>query len=168
MNEELTFNGQREKERVIEAKKNHPLTLLPSIFWAMLVWLAAVALMLFWGGAIAGWIAGLLVVVGIIMIIRLLYAYHNTVFLVTSERVINVVQKGFFNSSIVESEIGYVHNMVSNKSGVLRSMFDFGNLTIRISDDVKDREMIILGIPGPYETESTIASARSENKENSN
>jgi hypothetical protein len=99
---------------------------------------------------------------GILVAAKALFIYYSTVFVISNQRVLNVVQKSFFNSTIVESEITDVHNMVSHKSGILRSLFNFGDLTIRISEAVADREMVIKNIPDPYGTEAVIAEEKNK------
>jgi len=57
--------------------------------------------------------------------------YYLDVYLVTSDRVLDVSQKGMFSRTVSELDLARVQDVTSEIKGVLRSLLNFGNVYIQ-------------------------------------
>ena len=76
--------------------------------------------------------------------------YYLDVYLVTSDRVLDVSQQGMFARTVSELDLARVQDVTSEVKGVLRSLMNFGNVYIQtaaekerfIFEDVKSPDVI--------------------------
>lgn len=76
--------------------------------------------------------------------------YYLDVYLVTSDRVLDVSQQGMFARTVSELDLARVQDVTSEIKGILRSLMDFGNVYIEtagakerfIFEDVKHPDVI--------------------------
>lgn len=64
------------------------------------------------------------------MLYRYLNWYRNR-FIITSERVVNIDQRGLFSRKVSEAELDKVQNITHSVNGVSATMFNFGTIIIQ-------------------------------------
>ena len=128
----LDFEGQRPGEEllfvfrrhIIAMRKGFYLLLLPFAFSALPVLIWQDNLQLLWSPVI-GLSLGLL-----------LFSYHwmmwyFTVYIVTSQRIRQVTQRGFFGKDVVELRLSKIQNISYNIPGFSGEIFGFGTIVIQ-------------------------------------
>lgn len=128
----LDFEGQRPGEKllfvfrrhIIAMRKGFYLLLIPLAITAIppLIWQNNLELFLL---PLGGFILGLM-----------LFFYHFvlwyfTVYIVTSERIRQVTQKGFFGKDVVELRLSKIQNISYNIPGFTGEVFGFGTIVIQ-------------------------------------
>ena len=63
--------------------------------------------------------------------------YYLDTWIVTTERVINIEQKGLFNRVASELQLEAVQDVTSNVEGIFRTMFDYGDVIIQTAGEIK-------------------------------
>ena len=63
--------------------------------------------------------------------------YYLDTWIVTTERVINIEQKGLFNRVASELQLEAVQDVTSNVEGIMRTMFDYGDVIIQTAGEIK-------------------------------
>jgi len=87
------------------------------------------------------------------IIIALFYGFHiwmtwhYDVYVLTSERIVEAKQKGFFSKEVKEIDLGKVRDVTYNVSGFLSTIMKSGNVKIRSSSDM-EIEMKNVSKPG--------------------
>ena len=160
MNQEFSFNGQRDGEKVVEVAKNHAFVLLwpglKAIFFALL----GIATILNFQSQFSGVVLVIMVLIAIGIFGRAFYDYSQSMFLITNQRVMNVEQRGFFSRKITETDHEKIQDVSSQTKGLFKMMLKFGDLVIRTAGSSKGEEIIIKNIPNPYEYQQVIAKMR--------
>lgn len=80
-----------------------------------------------WSGIIIFFV---LLFAGLFVSLRVFVSYYRTVFMVTSQRLADIEQKGFFNYSVSEIAYGNVADVSYQAKGVIRSIFGLGDVLI--------------------------------------
>jgi membrane protein YdbS with pleckstrin-like domain len=62
--------------------------------------------------------------------------YYLDVFLVTNKRIMKVEQAGLFNRVVAELELENIQDITSSVIGPLRTLLDFGDLSIQTASEV--------------------------------
>lgn len=161
MHEEYTFNGQREKEAVKYIIRNHPFILfwpgIKTIFFLTL----AVSTILFIKNQLSGAAALVCFVIAIGVFSRALYDYIQSVLIITSERLINVEQNGYFKRRITETELSNIQGVSSETNGLFKIMLKYGDLVVRTAGTNTGGEILVKNIGNPYEVQQKIAKLKS-------
>ena len=122
------FEGQRKGERVVLVFRRHILTAGKGMLWLVgcvavgilpfLIWRAGVAFLV-WAGCM---------VVGLVGWGYAYMLWYFSVYIVTSERLRQVRQKGLFSKSVVDLELSKIENLSYEVPGVLGGIFGYGTL----------------------------------------
>jgi hypothetical protein len=89
--------------------------------------------------------------------------YYLDVWVITSKRVIDVRQNGFFARTISELELEKIQDTTSEVKGVFPTIFKYGNLFIQSAGE-KER-FVFQDVPCPDEVRDVIIKLISTNKE---
>jgi len=125
---------QLKDDEVVRAlMRRHMATLLPHLFLAM-VFLVAPFFFLFplfsWG--IPGVIVfGILFSLGVIIAARNLYLWDADVLILTTERAIDVDQKGLLSRRVSEVPLNLIQDVSWKREGVWQTVFRMGGVTIQ-------------------------------------
>lgn len=160
MEKSFSFSGQRQGERVIEVIKNHPFILLFPGLKSVLFLVAGIAVYLFWPSQYSGMILFVAILVALGIFFRTYFDYSQSVFVITNQRIISVDQDGFWKRKITETEIDKIQDASSETSGMLRTMFKFGDLVIRTAGVSQGSEIRVKNIANPYQVQQKIADIR--------
>lgn len=82
--------------------------------------------------------------------------YWLDIWLVTSERVIDIEQKGFFVRDFSEFKISKIQNINVLVAGFIPTILNFGNLTIQTAST--NETFVFRNIPDPYKAKNEILS----------
>lgn len=130
--DERDFEGQREGEEllfvfrrhIIAMRKGFYLFLIPFAVSALPVFIWPTVLEIYWiplGGFILGFI---------------LFMYHflmwyYTIYIVTTQRLRQITQRGFFGKDVVELGLSKIQNISYNVPGLSGELFGFGTIVIQ-------------------------------------
>ncbi len=166
MEEEYTFSGQKQGEKVMEVIPTHPYTLYSPGFRTILVLSVAIGIFLFlpkmW---LVGSILSLLI---LLYFFNAFYSYKETLLIVTNMRVFSIDQKGFFKRRITEAELVNIVDMSSNMQGMTKTMLKYGDLIIRTAGAREGGDIVVENISNPYSVQQKIASVLNSTKKSHN
>lgn len=146
----------REKETVDEIVYHHLIIILPHLFVSVIILVLDFFLMYYlflqgwWGVALFG--AVILAVV--FDVLRLAFLFKKNRFILTSERIIDCEQVGFFEKFVNEI---YLHKVIEAKAmikGLGASIFRYGNLKLTLDDELGPIEFY--KIPNPVRLQNKI------------
>ena len=126
------FDGQREGEELLFVFRRHIIAMRKG-FYLLLIPLTLSAIPpLIWQDNLELFI---LPIVGLTLGL-LLFSYHFmmwyfTVYIVTSQRIRQVTQKGFFGKNVVELKLSKIQNISYNIPGFSGEIFKFGTIIIQ-------------------------------------
>jgi uncharacterized membrane protein YdbT with pleckstrin-like domain len=80
--------------------------------------------------------------------------YYLDTWIVTNERIINIEQKGLFNRVASELQLNAVQDVTSDVKGLVRTLFDYGDVVIQTAGEVK--RFHFKGIPNPEEIKERV------------
>ncbi|OGG05875.1 hypothetical protein A2872_02645 [Candidatus Gottesmanbacteria bacterium RIFCSPHIGHO2_01_FULL_42_12] len=149
MPQEVKFQGEDEDETVILLLRRHVVTNIPWIIAAVLLFLApsvvfpllfaanvlpALPLGLSFVGALFWYMASTTYV-----LLNFLYWYFN-VYIVTDERVVDVDWYSLLFRRVATAQISKIQDVSNTIGGVIRSVFDFGNVHIETAGELENIE----------------------------
>jgi hypothetical protein len=121
-------------EQVVQTIKRHPASLWGRLALIALVIIVALIIWLSLGGSVATLgpllnIAFALVVVGgLLMGFMVWYRYHNDLWVITSQRLIDVTRSTPFNQQITTASLANVQDISIRRKGVFNTMLNFGDV----------------------------------------
>lgn len=89
-----------------------------------------------------------------------IYGYMNGMYILTSERIINVDQRGFFSRRITEAELDRIQDVSTHIRGVFPTMFGYGNVIIRTASN--ENLLVLANVPKAYEMQQAIVAQMKE------
>lgn len=127
-----TFPGQHEDEEVLMVFRQHPLVMRKELVIGLLIMLVAVLPLLFWPlSPVAMKVAIFLPLAVIPYWFYRWLGWYYSVYIVSSERIVEVKQKGLFNRKVTEFGLDKVQNINYHIKGLQAVMFKFGDITIQ-------------------------------------
>lgn len=154
----------QEGERVIKIYRRHWVYLWPLLigqFLAAVVPVVVIALLLDAVGALEGIgskifyvLAAIYIVYWLVRLALTWYRYHNDIWVVTSQRLIDSYRRHPFDMKVSTADLVNVQDMTIQRSGILRTMLDFGNVICQTASI--DQDFVITGVPKPLETQALV------------
>lgn len=83
------------------------------------------------------------------------FRFSNTMYVLTNERIISVVQKGWFSRTVIEAPLGNVMTVNHEVAGPIRSVLNFGDVAIRASGASED-EIVLKDVFDPFDIQQKI------------
>lgn len=158
----------QEDEQVIQVYRKHWLFLWPRTAWYAVLALApalilAVVLSRTAGlGGNAGkvfWIAALIwVAYWALRALLNWYRYHNDIWVVTNQRIVDSTKTSPFSLKVSTADLVNVQDMTVERDGLLRTMFNFGDIICQTAADIQ--EFRLAGIPRPAEVQLLVDKER--------
>jgi len=156
----------RESEQIVSAIQRYSLTYLWKYFLG-LIFLFVASFFMFRLFAYGWWgyvLYGLGMFIGLFIIWRTWFFNKTNIFVITSERVVDIQRTSWFDETI--SSVGYidVKDISVRKKGVLASIFNYGNLIIQTKS-----QQFVLDIPGvrnPQKIQAVLAEADEKHRQN--
>ncbi len=159
--EDYHFYGQRPHEQVMLVRHQHIIILLPVIVICLVSLLIPFVALRFLHGTIGNYILIIYLVVVCYYLFHHVYAYRQSVSILSNERIVNVIQKGFFHSKITEAELNRIQDVATDIKGVLQTAFGFGDVTIRTASE---SVLVLKNIGTPYDVQQAIVRALKDAK----
>lgn len=126
------FNGQREDEEVLFVFRRHMIAMRKGFYMLLIPFAISALPPLIWQDKLELFllpIAGLLL--GLILFSYYFLMWRYTYYIVTTQRLRQVTQKGFFGTDVVELNLSKIQNISYNVPGLFGELFHFGTLVIQ-------------------------------------
>lgn len=153
------FHGQLPDEEVVLFTRQHPFVLIHTAAVSAVI---AALPVLVWLLAGTGLLVTVTVLVGftvsLLLIVLGWYKWHNTVFMLTTHRVLFLEQKGLFTREMAECPLVSVQQVSHTVRGIIPTLAGYGSLAVATSGSVQALE--VRGLPDPYEIQEEITAAQ--------
>ncbi|MEI8060978.1 MAG: PH domain-containing protein [Candidatus Berkelbacteria bacterium] len=154
-NSDFTFKGQRPDEKVFNVVRRHPIVFFWSLLQSTLALAVAIIVLIYFDFGDMFYIIGGLAALFIFAVVsKVWFIYANSFCLITSQRVINVDQRGFFNRQITETEFSKIQDVTNSTSGMIGTTLNVGQIEIQTAG--KENKLTIKHIPDPYQVQQEI------------
>ena len=143
---ELSFDGQREDERVVFIFRRHISTARRGVVFLIIMTLLGIVPMLLWkDDSRMFWVFLGCVIVGFLGALYSYMLWYFSIFIVTNERIRQINQKGLFKKSITDLWLDKIQSISFSVPNIFAGLFNYG--TILIQTAVGD--LIISQVPKP-------------------
>ena len=143
---ELSFDGQREDERVVFIFRRHLSTARRGlIFLIIMIILGLIPMFLWKDDSRMFWVFLGCVIVGLLGVAYSYLLWYFSIFIVTNERIRQIIQKGLFKKTTTDLWLDKIQSISYSVPSVVAGIFGYG--TILIQTAVGD--LIISGVPKP-------------------
>jgi uncharacterized membrane protein YdbT with pleckstrin-like domain len=159
--DEYHFHGQRANEHILLVRNQHPIVLGRVSLLSLVSLVLPYLIIRFTGGKFESYTLAIYVFIVLFYIAYHLYGYRNSISVLSNERILSILQKGFFNRRIVEAELDRIQDVSSDIKGIMQTSFGFGDVTIRTAS--KDSLLMLKNIGDPYDVQQAIVRAQKEN-----
>lgn len=151
------FDDQFDDEEVQYVFRKHPIVMRKGFIISMLAWLVGPVVMLiltyarpdnpptltlFFGSLVAS------IVLGLLLLVPSWISWYFSVYIMTDQRLIQIVQKGLFTRSVVDIALPQIQMINYDISGLQETLLGFG--TIRVQTYVG--ELVIHDVHHPAKT----------------
>ena len=110
--------------------------------WGRIFWIAALVWLAFWALRVfLNW-----------------YRYNNDIWVVTNQRIIDSTKTTPFNMKMSTADLVNIQDMTVERDGILRTMFDYGDIVSQTAADIQEFRMA--GIPHPAEIQLLVDKER--------
>lgn len=150
MEEEFEFDDQRPDEKVVLTRRQHPWVLSKAGLWILILGALVFISILIWGMSKISFItitASVLIIVAYLMI--QFFLYRNSLFVLTTHRVIYISQSSLFKRKVQEVELENIFNLQYKIEGVMKSLLNFGSVELTTVGD-NDNHINITNIENPH------------------
>ena len=108
----------------------------------LVFWIASLVWVLYWAArALLNW-----------------YRYNNDIWVITDQRIIDSTKTTPFNLKISTADLVNVQDMTVERNGILRTMFNYGDIVCQTAADVQ--EFRLVAIPQPQEVQLLVDKER--------
>lgn len=127
----------RESEKILSIVERYALT----YFWKYLIglmFLFASSFFMFKLLSLSWWgdvIFALGMFIGLLIIWRVWFYNHANIFIITSERVVDVQRSGLFDEVVTSVSYSDIKDISTRKKGVFANIFGYGNIIIQTSSE---------------------------------
>jgi len=153
------FIKQKPDEEIVYILHRHPITFIPVIFLFVVLLVVPFAVHFLITSLFPTLFVGVFwdtigVLIGsayFLAILMFTYTQFTTFYLdlwiITTERLIDVEQKGLFSREIVELDLSHIQDITANVDGIFPTMFNYGEVLIKTAS--VNQEIIAHSIPYP-------------------
>lgn len=92
------------------------------------------------------------------------YRYHNDVWLVTDQRLIDSVRRHWFHRQISSADLVDIEDVSMVRSGLLQTALDFGDLSVQTASE--QQRFVLAKIPDPANVLTILDKARDDARRN--
>ena len=153
---ELSFDGQREGEEVLFTFRRHHSTAKSGVFFLIFMIAAGVAPMFLWPNQSGMfWVFLGCVLVGLMGLGYAYLLWYFSIYIVTTERIRQISQKGLFKKSVVDLGLDKVQSVSVATPSAMAGIMGYG--TILIQTGVGD--LVISQVPKPEKIHNKLQDA---------
>ena len=128
----MTFDGQREGEEVLFIFRRHILTAKRGLFFLVVMSALGILPLVMWpGDSRMFWIFLGAFVVGIIGALYSYVLWYFSIYIVTNERIRQVVQRGLFRKTVVDLDLDKIQSISMNVPGIFGGIFGYGTIVVQ-------------------------------------
>ena len=154
-------------EKVIEVVRRHPVFLISKLVLAALAGIIPfVVVFIVAGDGTVGTVLRIIAVVWLIgwgiTAFFMYYRYNNDLWIITNQRLVDSLKTNPLSHRLSSTDLVNVQDMSVNKSGILPTMFNFGDLLCQTAG--VDKNFVLAGIPDPAKILQQVDSARDESR----
>lgn len=155
------FDGQFDDEDVLYVFRRHPIVMRVGLIISMSSWLIGPLIILAWTyikpdnpPSMAVFFLALIasVVLGSLLILPSWISWYFSIFIVTTQRFIQITQKGLFHTSFADLKLEQIQQVNYEISGLQETLLGFG--TIKLQTYIGD--LVIHDVHHPAKTQSRI------------
>lgn len=123
----------KDEEQIRAMVRRHAITLIGPLLLAMFLIVIPFFFLfpLFNLGLLGVIIFGLLILVGAFLAFRTIFVWDNDVLIVTTQRVLDIDQKGLFSRHVSEANLNAIQDVSWKKQGFWQTMFRMGSVTVQ-------------------------------------
>ncbi len=133
----------KEREELVRIVRRHPAVLVPPIGLGVALIIIDFFLLAWWfqhhWWGVAGWLAGL--VIGGLLVARAIYVWSNNALAVTTQRVIDIDQRGFFERHVAEAPYEKIQDIRYTIKGVWPTILQFGTVIVQTAGTTTNLEL---------------------------
>lgn len=165
MHEEIHFPGQHENEQVILFLRRHWIIFLMRLLTIVIAIVAVITIFFlfnslkdnfkessFYNLVLFGESLATLFIWNFFFILWL--DYYLDAWIVTTERIINIEQRGFFSRDISELKLVKIQDVTSEIIGVIPTLLDYGNIYVQTAGETE--RFAFCEIPHPNQVKTVI------------
>lgn len=127
-----TFTGQHEDETIDLVFRQHPVVMRRNMIYGLLVLTAGMVPFLLW--PLQGWTRwGILAgaIVGLVIFGYRFIGWYFSVYIITSERLIQITQKGFFDRGVQDVSHNRIQSVQYEVKGLQPTLLKFGTISVQ-------------------------------------
>ncbi|MBI4175464.1 PH domain-containing protein [Candidatus Berkelbacteria bacterium] len=160
MSDELVFQGENPDEKVLFAIHRHPWTLMkPGLMIVFLLLLTTAVFFLFQASWITSWTLFAVLPIGAYVGAQAWFTWANSIYLLTSERVLAVDQEGWFRRRVKELSLDTIMTISHDIRGPWATLLNFGDVNIQAAG-AAESDLRLANLYDPYEIQQRIMSAK--------
>ncbi|HUC87504.1 MAG TPA: PH domain-containing protein [Candidatus Saccharimonadales bacterium] len=129
------FPGQHPDEQVVLVFRQHPVVLRrPLIYGLLAILVVILPLDFILSGPLYSFLLKAVIVVPLLVLMYWFYhwvGWFYSVYIVTSQRLINIRQKGFFNREVSEVGFDKIQSINYHIKGIQAALLKFGDITVQ-------------------------------------
>lgn len=126
------FEGQRDGEEVVRVFRRHIIAMRKGFYLLVIPFaLSAIPPLIWQSNLQLFWIPVIGFAIGLLLFSYHFIIWYYSVFILTSQRLRQVTQFGFFGSNVVELKLSKIHNISYNIPGFIGEVFGFGEIVIQ-------------------------------------
>lgn len=126
------FPGQHDHEEVLLVFRHHLMSMRKEIFVSMFIVLIALLPAAVWpGNSLAMQFLGILSLLAVLYFFWGWIGWYYSVYIATTERIIEVKQRGFFDRRVTEFGLDKVQNINYHIKGMQAVLFRYGTIEVR-------------------------------------
>lgn len=162
---DLTFQGEDPNETVVFVLRRHPWTLIHTGLIVLFLLLMITAIFLYFQGSwVTSWGIFILLPIALYLGLRAWFIWANSMYVLTSERVIAVDQTGWFNRTVRELSLDNIMTISHGIQGATATLMNFGDVYIQASG-ASESDLSLTKIYDPYEVQQRIVRAKKGQRE---
>ena len=156
---EFTFEGQRQGEQVLNMWRKHPWTLAkPGFICIGIVLIVALSLKFFGASAVTS-VVILVALVAIAFVAgTALMKWWNGMYILTTERLIDVDQRSPFHRVVGELPIEHIQDVAYEVKGPLATLLNYGNVVVQTIGGATTITMVM--VESPHVLQQAVLEAR--------
>lgn len=144
MNIQEYINKQlKEREELVRIVRRHPAVLVPPVGFGAAIIMVDFFLLAWWfqhhWWGVAGWLAGL--IFGGLLVVRAIYVWSHNALAVTTQRVIDIDQRGFFERHVAEAPYDKIQDIRYTIKGVWSTILQFGTIIVQTAGATTNLEL---------------------------
>lgn len=131
---ELSFDGQRDGEKVLFTFRRHIVTAKKGLGWLIVLSALGVVPMLVWPDApYMFWIFLGFVALGVFGAIYAYILWYCSIYIVTDQRLRQIIQKGLFKKSVVDLSLNKIQSISFGVPGLFAGLLGYGTILVQTS-----------------------------------